>query len=79
MSTTSQTRTNRSTALTQIDSPQAKLVYLYLDTAGETTTATLQTELGLDKLSLYSILSTLDRRGLVERDGLDAVRVADAE
>ena len=64
---------------TELDSPRAKLVYLYLST--RTTSGgpgasidELQTQLGLQKITLYSILRTLRERELVvKRDGSFAV------
>jgi len=60
-------RTTTSSALpTQLDSPRAKLIYLYL----ESTPASLddiQSDLGVPKLTLYSVLRTLREQGLVEK------------
>lgn len=50
-----------------IESPRAKLVYLYLATAGESTVAELQRDLGLGQLALRTILRTLRERGLIDR------------
>ena len=50
----------------ELDSPRAKLVYLYLQTHGQASLDELQVGLGMRKLSLYSILGTLSERGLVE-------------
>ncbi|NEU56469.1 helix-turn-helix domain-containing protein [Halorussus sp. MSC15.2] len=58
---------------TELESPRAKLVYLYLlpDAAS---IDELQTDLGVEKITLYSILRTLRERNLVEkRDGKFAV------
>ncbi|XVH31789.1 helix-turn-helix domain-containing protein [Haloferacaceae archaeon DSL9] len=61
-----------------IQSPHAKLVYLYLLTQGDATITQLQEGLGMKKIVLYSILKTLQERGLVtcttERYGLTASR-----
>lgn len=64
----------------ELDSPRAKLVYLYLatettaDAASGATIDELQTQLGLQKITLYSILRTLRERNLVtKRDGSFAV------
>jgi predicted transcriptional regulator len=58
---------------TELDSPRAKLVYLYLRRA-EATVDDLQSALGVKKIALYSILRTLRERELVEkRDGRFAV------
>lgn len=57
-----------------IDSPRAKLVYLYLETATEATVADIQTALDMKRISLYSVLDTLVDRELVEQqDGRYAV------
>lgn len=53
----------------ELESAKAKLVYLYLSTAGDATLADLQQDLGVKRLSLYGILGTLRERGLVKRDG----------
>ena len=49
----------------RLDSPRAKLVYLYLATAGETTVNELQQTLGLSKLALFSILESLAEENVV--------------
>jgi DNA-binding MarR family transcriptional regulator len=51
-----------------VQSPRAKLVYLYLSTHGATTLTDLETALDMKKLSLYSILRTLVDREFVTRD-----------
>lgn len=53
---------------TELDSPRAKLVYLYLR-ADDATIDDLQADLGVQKITLYSILRTLRRRELVEKRG----------
>lgn len=53
----------------ELRSPRAKLVYLYLNAAGECSIDDLQRSLDLQKITLFSILDTLKGRGLVERDG----------
>lgn len=60
---------------TQLTSPQAKLVYLYLVVRGTVSVDELGTSLGLPKLTLFSILVTLGEYDLVVRDG-DAVSAA---
>jgi DNA-binding MarR family transcriptional regulator len=52
----------------ELDSPRAKLVFLYLSTRGEATIEALQDALHLEKITLYSILKTLDKRGLVRKE-----------
>jgi len=51
-----------------LESPSAKLVYLFLSTHGEATVGELQSGLNMKKISLYSILSTLCERGLIDQD-----------
>ncbi|UPV74406.1 helix-turn-helix domain-containing protein [Halorussus limi] len=66
--------TTRTEALpSELESPRAKLVYLYLQSA-EASIDELQSGLGVKKITLYSILRTLRERELVEkRDGRFAV------
>jgi len=52
----------------ELDSPCAKLVYLYLSTRGEASVERLRDELGLEKITLFSILDTLSSRGLVRKE-----------
>ena len=54
---------------TELDSPASKLVYLYLETAGASTVNDLQASLDMGKISLYPLLKSLSKRGLVDRDG----------
>lgn len=49
----------------------AKLVYLYLDVAGEATIDELQAALGMKKVTLYSLLQTLTATELVDRVGTE--------
>lgn len=49
----------------------AKLVYLYLDVAGEATIDELQAALGMKKVTLYSLLQTLTATELVDRVGIE--------
>lgn len=52
-----------------VQSPRAKLVYLYLQVAGGSTVSEVQETLDVPKLTLFSVLDALAGRGLVERDG----------
>lgn len=52
----------------ELESPRAKLVYLYLSTRGEATVESLRDGLDLEKITLFSILDTLTSRGLVRKD-----------
>jgi len=57
----------------ELESPRAKLVYLYLQSS-EASIDELQSGLDVKKITLYSILRTLRERELVEkRDGRFAV------
>jgi Sugar-specific transcriptional regulator TrmB. len=56
------------TVPSELESPRAKLVYLFLSTHGEATVSELQSCLDMKKISLYSILSTLCERGLIDQD-----------
>ncbi|SNZ12241.1 hypothetical protein SAMN06269185_1568 [Natronoarchaeum philippinense] len=59
----------------ELDSPRAKLVYLYIATADSAHLTDLQATLGLKKITLFSILDTLQGRDLIEERG-DAYAVA---
>ncbi|SEO72191.1 Sugar-specific transcriptional regulator TrmB [Halogranum amylolyticum] len=63
-----QQTTTPTTLPRELESPRAKLVYLYLSTHGTATLAELQEALDMKKLSLYSILRTLSDREYVSRD-----------
>ncbi len=52
---------------TELDSPQAKLVYLALRVGGKMGAADLQRTLGLSKLSLFAVLESLAAKDLVRR------------
>lgn len=66
----SQQRSSVGPSLPQtLTSAESKLVYLYLQTEGESTVDDLQQHLGLKKISIYPVLQQLDERGLVRRDG----------
>ena len=64
---TAQTHTlDRSTAVpTEVTSPQAKLVYLYLDATGGASVSDLNQTLAMNKLSVLSVLESLSSRDLV--------------
>jgi len=53
----------------ELQSPRAKLVYLYLTTNGDATVSEMGESLNMKKLSLYSILKTLRKEGLVACEG----------
>ncbi|SDX85608.1 hypothetical protein SAMN04487946_103127 [Halobellus clavatus] len=52
----------------ELESPRAKLVYLFLSTHGEASISELESSLDMKKMSLYSILSTLRERELIDQD-----------
>lgn len=49
-------------------SPRTKLVYLYLSTHEGATLDELQENLEMKKITLYSVLKTLRKRGIVEEE-----------
>jgi predicted ArsR family transcriptional regulator len=53
----------------EIESPRAKLVYLYLATTGRASVDDLANDLGMQKLALFSVLGTLAGRGVVASSG----------
>lgn len=50
-------------------SAQSKLIYLFLSMNGTTTINELQDELNMKKISLYSILKTLEKEDVISKDG----------
>ena len=57
----------------QLDSTQAKLVYLCLEATGGATADELGDLLAMKQLSVLSLLNTLSGQGLVERHGTEYV------
>ena len=53
----------------ELNSPCAKLVYLYVSVTGETSVDDVQDALDLQKITLFGILDTLSSRGFVETSG----------
>ncbi|MHC3439093.1 MarR family transcriptional regulator [Natrialbaceae archaeon A-gly3] len=51
-----------------LDSPQSKLVYIYLDATGGATVDDLNQILAMKKISILSILSSLSSEDLVEKN-----------
>lgn len=51
-----------------VESPRGKLVYLYIDTVGGASLDELVDGLDVQRITLYSILKTLQERGLVTKD-----------
>jgi len=70
------TTANARTVPSAIESAQAKLVYVYLQHERETTVDALAEALDMRKIGLFSVLSTLESEGLVEREGAHTVRFA---
>ena len=68
-------RTEALTLPPELQSPRAKLVYLYLTTNEDATVSEMGDSLGMKKMSLYSILKTLREQDMVAREG-DAYTVA---
>jgi DNA-binding MarR family transcriptional regulator len=61
-------RTQQTAVPDGLESPRAKLVYLYLSTHDGATVTELQEGLCMKKITLFSILKTLRGRGLVGQD-----------
>jgi DNA-binding MarR family transcriptional regulator len=51
-----------------LESPRAKLVYLYLVNVGKATVSDIAEALDLRQLTLFGVLDTLAERGYVSRD-----------
>lgn len=62
------TATEQPTVPTELDSPRAKLVYHSLDAAGTGSVDDLSDRLDMGKLTLLSVLATLEGRGFVDRN-----------
>lgn len=52
----------------EIRSPEAKLVYLYVEATGAATADELCNTLSLKKMSVLSVLNSLSAQGLIEKD-----------
>jgi predicted transcriptional regulator len=61
--------TQRTSIPTDLRSPRAKLIYLFLSTNGTSSITELQNSLNMKKISLYSILKTLEKQNLISKDG----------
>jgi predicted transcriptional regulator len=59
-----------------LDTPRAKLVYLALLQTEARTADDLSALLDLQKITLFDVLSTLDDKGLIEREGQRCAPVA---
>ena len=53
----------------ELESTEAKLVYLYLEAAGSATIDEVNETLTMKKLAVLSVLGSLSSRGLVRKDG----------
>jgi hypothetical protein len=53
----------------ELESTGSKLVYLYLDSINGGDISVLRESLDMQSITLYPILQTLAKKGLVERDG----------
>ncbi|WP_226482433.1 MarR family transcriptional regulator [Natrinema amylolyticum] len=58
---------------TELDSAQSKLVYLTLEATDGATVGDLSGLLDMQKLSILSVLSSLESEGLIERTGSEYV------
>ncbi|ERH02120.1 MAG: sugar-specific transcriptional regulator TrmB [Halonotius sp. J07HN6] len=53
----------------ELESPRAKLVYLFLSMNGTVTISELQESLDMKKISLYSVLKCLEKENLIAKNG----------
>ncbi|TQQ79885.1 TrmB family transcriptional regulator [Halonotius terrestris] len=53
----------------ELQSPRAKLVYLFLSMNGTVTISELQNGLDMKKISLYSVLKCLEKEDLITKNG----------
>lgn len=53
----------------EIESPRAKLVYLFLSMNETVTITELQNSLDMKKISLYSVLKCLEEQNLISKNG----------
>ncbi len=60
----------------EIESPEGKLLYLYVAVAGECEIDELVERLDVSRITAYGVLGTLEGRGVVERVGADTYQVA---
>lgn len=58
---------------TEIDSPQGKLVYLYLEASDGATADELGQILTMKKIAILSVCNSLSSQGLIEKDGAEYV------
>ncbi|PSQ17201.1 MarR family transcriptional regulator [Halobacteriales archaeon QS_8_69_26] len=69
LATPAESETEPPTVPADLNSAQAKLVYHSLDAAGPGDADDLARRLNLKKMSLFSVLDSLQKAGFVERDG----------
>lgn len=62
-----QTRSDISPVPPEITSPEAKLVYLYIEAAGAASVEDLNQTLAMKKIAILSVLNSLRSRGFVEQ------------
>lgn len=72
-------RTHTTPLPAHLESPRAKLVYLYLSTEGGATVDELKRDLAMTKLCLLSVLETLREKEVVRRDEGQYVIVRDGQ
>lgn len=60
------TATERTALPTDLNSPQAKLVYLYLETAESATLREISDALSMKKMAALSVTKSLTAQGLIE-------------
>ena len=53
----------------ELESPRAKLVYLFLSMNGTVTISELQESLDMKKIALYSVLKCLEKEDLIAKNG----------
>ncbi|MFP8954662.1 MarR family transcriptional regulator [Natrialbaceae archaeon A-arb3/5] len=59
----------------ELESPQGKLVYLYLEASGSATVSDLNQTLAMNKLAILSVLNSLSSQELVEKNGTEYVLI----
>ncbi|GAB7018679.1 MarR family transcriptional regulator [Halostagnicola sp. A-GB9-2] len=64
---TTTTNADRTPLPTELNSSQAKLVYLYLETTGGATVGELSETLSMKKMATLSVMNSLSTQGLVEK------------
>lgn len=57
----------------ELNSANAKLVYLFVDISAGASVDEMQSSLGLGKMALFSVLDSLSKQGFVEQRGREYV------